>query len=149
MRGGLTVATREQRRAEHFPRIAKMLRAHDFRSAFSDFTGVADHHTIVIALPDDNMAYVFGRLSEARCRGMVALAKEGPVEWAAFWPASRAQVADAKRRDDVVVIDDDSTVDMFFECLRIERTMIIKAKLAAKMIENPEIDRELLDVRPT
>ncbi len=84
--------SREQQRARHFPGLARLPQAPDFRSTFTEMIGESRSHTIVIALPDDTMGYVFARLREADYRGVAALAQEGPVTLAVIGPASPAQV---------------------------------------------------------
>ncbi len=81
----------------------------------------------MIARTSSNCAW----LREAGCRGVVALAQEGLVELAVIGPASPAQVTAAHELDDVVVVDDGSNAEMFFDCLALKRMMIVKAGLAA------------------
>lgn len=137
--------SREQERARHFPQLARLLRAPEFRSTFTRIPGESNRQTIIIALPDDTMGYVFARLRDAHCRAVIALADDGLFQLAVVEPASLAQITAASTGDDLVGVGDEATADMFFGVLAMEGTLIVKATFAAKMIDDGKMDRELLE----
>jgi hypothetical protein len=69
-RRGRTVATRDEEHARHVARYARLLRVRGYRETVAKVTGSKDRHTIVLALPDDTMGYVFARLRECGGRGV-------------------------------------------------------------------------------
>lgn len=130
--------SREQRRAEFVRGVAKIMRSRDFRSALDTGTGRSDSHIVVVALPDDSMRYVFDHLAQAGGSGAVVLVQDGPIEMVTMRPASAAQVQVAQEDDGVARIHEDSPVDMFFECLRQARTLVI-AQHTATIIDRADL----------
>lgn len=84
--------SREQRRAELVPALAKLTTSRDFRTACAHVVseGVL---TVIPVLSDDTMGYVFDRLREGGGRGVVAMASGGGFSLAMLWPAQRAGVS--------------------------------------------------------
>ena len=81
-------SSREQRRAELVPALAKLTTSRDFRT---DLAHVVPEHTVLTVIPvlsDDTMGYVFDRLSEGDGGGVVAMASDGGFCLAVAWPAT-------------------------------------------------------------
>jgi hypothetical protein len=128
------------------PRFARLLRGRDYRDIIAQVTGSRDRHTIVVALPDDTMGYVFARLRESGGRGVVALGKDGSTELAVVGPTSTARLKVAQEDDSLAVVHHDVSVDMFFACLRAQRVLVIESPRAgheadrtAHMIDDLEL----------
>jgi hypothetical protein len=81
---------------------------------------------------------VFDRLREAGDRGVVVVAKDPLTELALCAPASPARLEVAHEQGDLVRIDGDALVDMFFACLRGAGVLVVE-RLAARLIESPEL----------
>jgi hypothetical protein len=128
------------------PRFARLLRGRDYRAIIAQVTGISDRHTIVVALPNDTMGYVFARLGESGGRGVVALGKDGSTELAVVGPTSPARLKVAQEDDSLVIVHPDISVDMFFACLRAHRVLVIEssrtdheADRTAHMIDDLEL----------
>jgi len=99
----------------------------DFRTSLVRVTGADHAQTIIVALPDDSMGYVFDRLWEAGRVGALALLRGEQVSRIAIlWPASPARVAVAEEDDSITQIHLDSPVGMCFDYLERIRTMVVQ-----------------------
>jgi hypothetical protein len=134
-------AAREDARARLVPAIAQMVGTRDFRATFAAATGRSDEHTIIVALPDDRMGYVFDRIRDAQGCAAVLVAPCGDeYEIAEMWPASDARVAVAAEDDSLTPVDDECEVSFFFEYLHQAGTVVV-SRITARLIdrETPEL----------
>ena len=92
------MASREQRRAQLVPALAKITRRPDFRASLSRAVGSDGGLTIIPVLPDDKMGYVFDRLREADDRGVVAMHVGKEWRVAITWPTTPARATVARGR---------------------------------------------------
>jgi hypothetical protein len=119
------------------PALAKLARSRGFRTSLARRTGADQPQTIIVALPDDSMGYVFDRLGEAGCVGALALLKgEEASQIAILWPASPARVAVAEEDDSIAQIHLDSPVGMFFDYLERVRTTVVVRRVAAQLVDD-------------
>jgi hypothetical protein len=135
------VSSREQRRALLVPGLARITRSRDFLSELVEVDPSARASTIIAALPDDTMGYVWDRLKECEpTSGPAALGVFENDEWriALMWKASSARVEVAQEDRQFADIDDASEVSMFLDCLVQERTLVIR-RVAARLLEPPEL----------
>jgi hypothetical protein len=128
------VASREQRRAQLVPALARITRRPDFRASLSRAAGSDGGLTIIPVLPDDRMGYVFDRLREADDRGVVAMHVGGEWRIAITWPTTPARATVARDEDDnIAVVHDDSEVAMFFDYLDQSPTLVMDEIVARLM----------------
>lgn len=125
--------SREQRRAQLVPALAKITRARDFRASLSEAMDADSNLTIIPVLPDDRMEYMFARLHEADDRAVVAMPVGDQWDIATAWPASRARVTVAREDDSVAQIHSDSEVSMFFGYL-MQRDTVVVEEIAARLM---------------
>jgi hypothetical protein len=95
---------------------------------------------IIVALPDDTMGYVFDRLRDAG--GAAALAVlDGDQVWsiAIMWPASAARREVAREDDSVTQIHRNSRADMFMAYLERTRTVVVVQYVAARLVDQGEL----------
>lgn len=133
MNGGVIVATRDEQRAMLVPEVARRLRGRDFRTDFTQCFGTAARHTIIAALPDDPMGYVFGRLTDAGGSAVLAMPVGDQLEIALLFPSSPARTQVATEDDTLAEIHDDSEVAMLFQYLRTVGTAVV-CKVAARLV---------------
>lgn len=138
MEAGGTSEERANARARHVPNIAPIFRNRDFRTAFATASGRVESHTIVVALPDDPMSYVFGRLADADNAAVLVCPKDGQYLVAMLWPASAARVEVAREDDRVSPVNDLSDVGMFFTYLTTVRTAVI-SRVTAQIFDSAEV----------
>jgi hypothetical protein len=131
------VATREAARARLFPAAARALRARDFRTTFGEHSNERQHHSIILALPDDTMKYVFDRLAESDCRAVVVMARGESFDLALVSPASPARVEVAIEDDALSPVHENSDVAMFFEYLRLQKTVVVQ-RISARFIDESD-----------
>lgn len=134
--------TREQRRAELVPGLARITRSRDFRTSLGRASSEGNSLTIIPVLPDDTMGYVFDRLRDSGGRAVVAQQVDDGWDFAVMWPASPERVAVAREDDHVAQIHGNSPVEIFFSYLEKVRTAVIR-EVAAQLVEHGERDREL------
>ncbi|WP_344029476.1 hypothetical protein [Pseudonocardia kongjuensis] len=91
--------------------------------------------TVIPALPEDRMSYVFGRLRTFENRAVVAMPcdNEDGYEFGLFWPATAERVVVAEEDDTITMVHEESTVEMFFEYLQTAHTIVIE-KVAARFL---------------
>lgn len=128
------MATREQRRANTVPAIARLARSRDFRSAFA-LTAGDRHQTIITALPDDTVGYVLDRLDDAGGVAVLVLLTDEALRIASLAPASEARMAVAAEDDQVTPVHPDSRVDMFFDYLERVGTAVAR-RVAAQLVNH-------------
>lgn len=81
--------------------------------------------TVIPALPDDTMGYVFDRLADAGGRGVVAMSSSDSFDLAVLWPATQARVTVALEDDQIAPVHRDSHVRMLFQHLHDVRSAVI------------------------
>jgi hypothetical protein len=130
------VVAREDRRAEFFPTAARLSRSRDVRTAFVSVTGAQGLQTVIIALPDDRMGYVFDQLRDAGGAAALVLAepRDKPVRMAFMWPPSPARRAVAAEEGTVSQIHEDSPVGLFFDYLEHVRSVVVQPCVAAQLV---------------
>ena len=132
------MATREDRRAEAVPGVARLVRSRDFRTSLARVTGESNAQTIVVALPDDRVGYIFDRVREAGGVAAVAMVDGQVCKIAIMFPASAARVAVAEEDDSLSQIHPDSRIDMFFDYLEIATIVVVRC-VAARLIDRGEL----------
>jgi hypothetical protein len=133
------VVTDGDRRARAVPGLAKLVRSRDFRTSLAKAAGDDHVQTIIVALPDDTMGYVFDHLHEAGSIGALALVKDGQVSrLAIFWPATPARVAVAEEDDSLAQIHRDSPVEIFFAYLARVHTAVVHC-VTARLVDQGDL----------
>lgn len=127
------MASREQRRAELVPALAKITRRRDFRTSLSNACGDGNELTVIPVLADDTMTYVFDRLRDSDQRGVVAMQGDECFELAVVWPATSARQTVAQEDDNLAQIHGESEVGMFFGYLRERGTLVVEEIVARIM----------------
>ena len=133
------MVTEGDRRARAVPGLAKLARSRDFRTSLAKISGSDHAQTIIVALPDDTMGYVFDHLREAGGVAALALVRDSDVaELAICWPASPARVAVAEEDDSLAHIHRDSPVEMFFDYLAKVHTAVVHC-VAAQLVDQDKL----------
>lgn len=102
------------------PGAARMLRSRDFRTVLQAADGSRDH-VVIVALDDDPMSYVFERFREAPGSSAVLFtANRDCARLATMRPTGKGTPD-----DDPVLVDDHSTVGMFFTYLAAVKTATV------------------------
>jgi hypothetical protein len=129
------VASREQRRAQTIPAVARLARSRDFRSTFAEVAAEPGKQTIISALPDDTLDYVFDRLRDAGGTAILVLLTNQTFHIATLQPASEARLEVAKEDGRVIEVHETCRVDMFFHCLEVLGATVVE-RVAAKLVNH-------------
>lgn len=126
-------------RAALVPRIAALTRTVDFRTSLSvRLSGQAQ--TIIVALPDDRMSYVFDRLRDAGGSGVVVVpTSEDNFDLARVWPASAERLIVAAEDDALAQVNEDVHVAMFITLLKSTGGPVVFERLAARLVDQGEL----------
>lgn len=128
------MASREHRRAQLVPQVARALRSQDYRVSFSQAFGHADRHVIIVALPDDKVGYVFDQLEAADGFAVLAMPRRERLELAMLYPASSARLQVAAEDDSIAEVHEQSEVSMLFDYLRQVHSAVV-CRVAARLID--------------